>query len=184
VADALKNFAKVNVSTGYSAAATSVALSSGEGTKLPQPSTDGEFNLVWYNSTDYPDPADDPNVEIVRVTARSTDTLTVTRAQESTSASTKNTAAKTYKMVLGPTKKTVDDLFAALSVQTITGTLNGANTTFTIPNTYTGKSIIALNGMILVQDAHYTVSSTTITYLSAPPDFTGQTISHVLICLR
>ena len=77
---------------------------------MPAPSTDGSFNLVWWNSTDYSDPSDDPNVEIVRCTARSTDTLTVTRAQESTSASTKNTSAKTYKMVLAPTKKLVDDI--------------------------------------------------------------------------
>ena len=184
MADARKNFAKCEVSTGYSAAATSIALSSGDGAKLPQPSTDGEFNLVWHDSTTYPDPADDPNVEIVRVTARSTDTLTVTRAQEGTSASTKNASGKTYKMVLGPTAKTVDDLLGSLSVQTVSGALNGSNTAFTIPNSFTGKSIIALNGMILAQDAHYTVSGTDITYLSAPPDYTGESINHVLVCLR
>src|SRR5690348_7764750 len=110
MADARKNFAKVAVSTGYDASATSIVLSTGDGSKLPAPSTDGAFNLVWYNSTDYAEPADDPNVEIVRVTARSTDTLTVSRAQESTSASTKNAAGKTYKMVLGPTAKTIDDI--------------------------------------------------------------------------
>lgn len=110
VLDPVKNFAKVTVSTGYDASATSIALTSGQGAKLPTPSIDGSFNLVWWNSTDYSDPSDDPNVEIVRCTARSTDTLTVTRAQESTSASTKNTSAKTYKMILAPTKKLVDDI--------------------------------------------------------------------------
>lgn len=66
------------------------------------------FNAVWWNATDYADPSDDPNVEIVRVTAISTDTLTVTRAQESTSASTKNTAGKTYKMIAGLTAKAIN----------------------------------------------------------------------------
>lgn len=108
--DAIKNFAKVTVSTGYDASATSIALSSGEGAKLPAPATDGAFNLVWWNSTDYPDPSDDPNVEITRCTARSTDTLTVTRAQESTSASTKNTGGKTYKMMLALSYKVMMDL--------------------------------------------------------------------------
>src|SRR4051794_25500964 len=98
--DPVTNFAKCTVSTGYSAAATSVALSSGHGARFPQPSTDGAFNVVWWNETDYPDPADDPNVEIVRVTARSSDTLTVTRAQEGTSATTKNGSGKTYRMIL------------------------------------------------------------------------------------
>jgi hypothetical protein len=102
--DNAKNFAKATVSTGYDASATSIVLTTGHGAKFPTV----PFNVVWWNSTDYPDPADDPNVEIVRVTARSSDTLTVTRAQESTSASTKNTAAKTYKMIAGLTAKAIN----------------------------------------------------------------------------
>jgi hypothetical protein len=102
--DTFKNFAKVTVSTGYDAAATSIALTAGHGTKLPA----APFNATYWNSTDYPDPSDDPNVEIVRVTAIASDTLTVTRAQESTSASTKNTASKTYKMIAGLTAKTLN----------------------------------------------------------------------------
>ena len=108
--DPVKNFAKVEVSIGYNAAATSIVLVSAEGAKLPQPSTDGEFNLTWWDSTNYGDPADDPNVEIVRCTARSTDTLTVTRAQEGTSATTKNTGGATYKMVLALTEKMKTDM--------------------------------------------------------------------------
>jgi hypothetical protein len=102
--DNAKNFAKVTVSTGYDASATSVVLQSGDGAKLPTV----PFNVVWYNATDYSDPGDDPNVEIVRVTAISTDTLTVTRAQEGISASTKNTASKTYKMIAGLTAKGIN----------------------------------------------------------------------------
>jgi hypothetical protein len=182
MADARKNFAKVTVSTGYDASATSIALSPGDGAKLPQPSTDGAFNLVWWDSTTYADPADDPNVEIVRVTARSADTITVTRAQENTTASAKNTSASTYKMVLSPTAKTIDDLLGSFSIQTVSGTLNGSNTAFTIPNPFSGSSLIALNGTILVQGVDYTVSGTNITYVSAPPALSG--VTHVLICLR
>lgn len=108
--DPVVNFGKVTVSTGYDASATSVVLSAGHGATLPDPSTQGEFNLVWYNFTDYPDPTDDPNKEIVRCNARSTDTLTITRAQEGTGASTKNTGGKTYKMLLSITAKTVADV--------------------------------------------------------------------------
>ncbi len=105
--DPVINFGKVTVSTGYNASATSIDLSSGDGAKLPSTFS---YNLTWWNSTDYNDPSDDPNVEIVRVTARSTDTLTIVRAQEGTSASTKNTAGEVYKMVLSITKKMVDDI--------------------------------------------------------------------------
>lgn len=108
--DAVKNFAKVVVSTGYDDLATSVVLTAGQGARLPQPSTDGAFNMVWWNYSDYKDPADDPNKEIVRVTARATDTLTVLRGQEWTAASVKDTVTKEYRMVLGLTKKMIDDI--------------------------------------------------------------------------
>jgi hypothetical protein len=108
--DPAKNFAKVTVSTGYDSTATTIVLASGDGAKLPNPSVDGAFNLVWWDWTTYKDPSDDPNVEIVRCTARSTDTLTITRGQEGTTASNKNTAGKTYKMIMSWTKKMRDDV--------------------------------------------------------------------------
>ncbi|MHA1482067.1 MAG: hypothetical protein ACTSQA_01350, partial [Candidatus Heimdallarchaeaceae archaeon] len=115
--DATKNFAKVEVSIGYNDTDTSIVLTTGDGSKLPDPAS-GEFNLVWWNYSTYPDPADDPNVEIVRCTAKSTDTLTVTRGQEGTAASTKNTASKTYKMGLSFTKKMLDDIETVMDKNT------------------------------------------------------------------
>ncbi len=108
--DAAENFAKVTVSGTYNAAATAITLEGANGARLPDTDAEGPFNLVWFNSTDYKDPADDPNREIVRVLARATDALTILRAQEGTAATTKNAAGKVYKMVLAPTKKLVDDL--------------------------------------------------------------------------
>jgi len=159
--DPTTNFAKCTVSTGYSAADLSVALSAGEGTKLPQPSTDGAFNVVWYNSTDYGDPADDPNVEIVRCTARSTDTLTVTRAQEGTSASTKNTSGKTYKMILAVTKKMMDDITTQFFLtEDPTGDVDDTNADFV----FTAKpKAIVVNGRTLRENKGWTWNSGTLT---------------------
>lgn len=112
------NFGKVTVSTGYGAGDTSIALSTGHGSRLPSTFS---YPLVWWNSTDYPDPADDPNREIVTVTARSSDTLTVTRGAESTGASTKNTAGKTYKMALCITKAMWDSIFERALSQSFRG---------------------------------------------------------------
>jgi hypothetical protein len=106
--DPVKNFAKATVSTGYDQAAVSIVLSAGHGARFPDPAADGAFNLVWWNSTDYADPSDDPNVEVVRCTARSTDTLTITRGQEGTAPQTHNTAGKTYKVALAFTKRSHD----------------------------------------------------------------------------
>lgn len=98
----VKNFAKVTVLAGHNTTDTSIALQAGQGAILP---TGTPYNVVWWNATDFADPADDPNVEVVRVTNIATDTLTVTRAQEGTTATNKNTAGKTYKMIAGFTAK-------------------------------------------------------------------------------
>lgn len=115
--DAVKNFARATVSTGYNATDTIVVLATGQGANLPTPATDGEFNLVWWNGTDYEDPTDDPNVEIVRCTAKSGDTLTVTRAQEGTPGTTKNASGKVYVMLLALTAKMIQDIAAMISTQ-------------------------------------------------------------------
>ena len=133
--DPTKNFGAVNVSIGYSSVAVSVTLSSGQGALLPQPSTDGSFNLVWYNITDYSDASQDPSREIVRCTARSGDTLTITRAQESTTATDKNLAGKSYGMIHGPTAKMIADINAGLQggfiiTETPIGLINSSNKTY------------------------------------------------------
>ena len=111
ILDGTKNFSKVEVSTGYDDNDTSIDLIGGDGAKLPNE----PFNAVWWNFTDYPSPTDDPDVEIVRVTGISTDTLTIVRAQEGTSAVAHNTVGKTYKMIAGLTSKTMTDIDNSLS---------------------------------------------------------------------
>jgi len=119
--DPIRNFINIVVADGYDNTDTAIELSSGGAALLPDPAVDGEFNLTWFNSSDYPNPADDPNVEIVRVTAADTgtDILTVVRAQEGTSASNKNAGGKIYKVILTPTKKTMEDLYNLTQRQTI-----------------------------------------------------------------
>lgn len=108
--DSSKNFAKSDVSTGYDAVVTSIVLATGGGAKMPSV----PFNAVWWDTT-YADPSDDPNVEVIRVTNVSTDTLTITRAQESTSAATHNTANHTYRIIAALTSKTLTDISTALA---------------------------------------------------------------------
>ena len=145
--DPILNFAKVTVSTGYDASATSVVLASGHGARLPSTFS---YNMVWWNSTDYADPADDPNVEVVRVSGRSTDTISpIARAQESTAASTKNTAGKTYRMILAFTKKMKDDLEAmvaggiirAVTLRLEPGATPGTNINVTVQASTSGYNL-------------------------------------------
>ena len=146
--DVTKNFAKVEVSTGYDASATAIVLKTGDGAKLPQPSTDGEFNLVYWDSTKYTTPTDDPKKEIVRVTARATDTLTIVRAQESTAASTKNTADSTYKMILALTTKMIEDIEAYINTDGPGDKLYGDGSD--------GALVASSGTTTLVRDMYYT----------------------------
>jgi len=180
MADPVKNFVKVNVSTGYDDTATSVVLATGHGAKLPDPATLGAFDIVWWNFTDYPDPSDDTNVEIVRVTAKSGDTLTITRAQQSTAATTKNAGGKTYKMILTPTAKTISDILALIANLTAvkigeapTGDIDSSNDTFTLSNSPIELALY-LNGQRLTVSDDYSISDDTIT-MSIPP-FTGDVL--------
>ena len=130
--DPVKNFAKVTLASGYSSSDGSVYTIANDGAKLPQPSTDGSFNLVWWNSTDYPDPTDDPSKEIVRCYSRTNDNLLITRGTETTSAANHNTGSKVYKMAVAPTKKLVDDL------NTKFGWIKAGSTTITTGGTPQG----------------------------------------------
>ena len=168
--DPVANFIKLTVSGGYDQNATSIVVVSG-GSLLPSPS----FNLTYWNSTDFNDPSLDPNVEIVRVTNVSGNTLTISRAQEGTAASTKNTAGKTYSIMLGITAKMIADIAANLQKPwhyvNVSGAINGFNTSFTIsPAPFDANSVnlqIARQPQILGID--YTISGGNITYI-VPPD--------------
>jgi hypothetical protein len=165
--DSVANFVQVQASTGYNSAATAIALQAGQGAKLPAT----PFNLIWWNSTDYPNPANDPSVEIVRITNVSTDTLTITRAQESTSASNKNTAGKTYSLVLGITAKMISDIGAAIIGTPVIGeVVSGSGTSFTLAHTPVSSSLRLFGaGQRLTPGAgnDYTISGATITTVNS-----------------
>lgn len=151
--DAVKNFVKVTLDQGYDDVATSVDLITDDGAKLPDPAVLA-FKLTWWNVTDYSDPSDDPNVEIVRCTARSTDTLTITRAQESTAAATHNEGGKTYKMILAPTAGEKIGFLDA------TGSVDDANVEFTFA---IEPLIVVVNGVSYRHTHGCTIAGTTVT---------------------
>lgn len=102
MADARNNFATSTVVTAPSPASsgTSLVVTAGHGARFPA----APFNAVIAPAGSAPDPT---NAEIVRVTAVSTDTLTITRAQEGTAARTVVAGDVVAAVV---TKKTIDDL--------------------------------------------------------------------------
>jgi hypothetical protein len=117
--DPVVNFFESEIATlPVASGGTSIVISSGDGAKLPDPAVDGAYNLTIYEEGN---PFSLP--EIVRVTTRSSDTLTVTRAQEGTTATTK-TAGTTWKVVMFPTAKTIQDIDTA-KLDVAGGTMTG-----------------------------------------------------------
>lgn len=105
--DAHSNFAVSTVATAPSPAISGISLvvAAGEGARFP---------AVPFNAVICPNAVPTPlNAEVVRVTNRSTDTLTITRAQESSSART---------VVVG------DRIFAAITAKTITDVESASST--------------------------------------------------------
>ncbi len=128
------NFAKATVSTGYNSSATSIIVSAGQGAKF---SASGTYPLVWWNCTDYALSEDDPNVEIILVTSRSTDTLTITRGADGTTAVNHNTAGKTYCLVRSLVKYDID------AIRSDIGAAGGS-----IPDVYDAASYASFNAAV------------------------------------
>jgi hypothetical protein len=166
--DQVANFIKVTVQQqGYGTSDTAIQLATGQGAKLPNPAS-GQYNVTYWNATDYVDPADDPNVEIVRATALSGDTLTVMRAQEGTIATQKQNANKIYKLMLGLTAKMVNDISSLVSGGTPVENevVSGSGTSWTLANTPIAGSVKVWGaGVRLTPGAgnDFTISSGTIT---------------------
>jgi hypothetical protein len=108
--DAHKNFAVSLVATAPSPATsgTSLVVTAADGAKFPT----APFNATIWPAGAAPTTA---NSEIVRVTAVSTDTLTITRAQESSSARTVIVGDQIAATI---TAKTLTDIEAAVAAQT------------------------------------------------------------------
>ena len=102
--DPVTNFGYSNVATAPDPATTgtSLVVDAGEGVRFPT-TGDGDFNVVVWSAGVQPNSS---NAEIVRVSARSTDTFTIVREQEGSSA---RTIVVGDQVSLTPTKKFRDD---------------------------------------------------------------------------
>jgi len=109
--DSVSNFGRAFILGGLTSSGTSVELRTGDVSNLP---VSGNFNCVIFNASDYVNPIDDPFKEIVRVNSISGSFLSVSRAQEGTTAASHSMTGKTYVAVNTITKKMIDDINSAI----------------------------------------------------------------------
>jgi hypothetical protein len=117
VAELTTNFAASTVATAPSPATsgTSLTVASGHGTRFPDPAV-ANFNCVVVPANADPTPE---NAEIVRVTGKSTDTFTITRTQEGTSARSIQLGDRIYATITARTLNT--EFYSAGQVDFIAG---------------------------------------------------------------
>ncbi|MGE5682589.1 MAG: glycine-rich domain-containing protein [Bacillota bacterium] len=156
--DPVRNFAsEFLLSAGITASATSITLTVDPGSKIPNPSTEGSYNMVIYNKTDFASPEQDPSVEIYRVIGKSGATLTVQRGQEGTAAVAHNTTGKTYAVLLPITAKMISDIAAQLPP------VSTASNDFLVGNgtSWLVKTIVQVKAILGLGDAAYKSIGTT-----------------------
>ena len=130
----LANNAISTLASGITAASTSIALATGTGSKFPTLAAGDYFPATISKS--------DGTFEIVTVTARSGDTLTVTRAQEGTTA----LAFDANSLI---ELRLTADTFLSLPFQYQSKTVS-ANTTLDTNTEYvTGSGLRVINGVTL-----------------------------------
>lgn len=108
VLDGVANF--VRVSTAESVDSTQTTLAVTDASEFPSE----DHNAVLWDSAQYPRPDQDPNVEIIRVTAAdtSTDTLTISRGEEGTAAVSHPDGSA---LAVAPTAKMFSDIESAIA---------------------------------------------------------------------
>jgi len=116
--DQLKNLIKVTLTAGINATDTSIVLSSSDAAKLPDPDN-GEYNLLVWNETDFPNAYEDPKAEFVRVIEKTSNTFTIQRPAEgnayngegtTNTARTHNKADKVFAAAIVVSAKLFNDI--------------------------------------------------------------------------
>lgn len=140
MADGYKNFAFSKVATAPSPAAsgTSLIVTAAEGTRFPAV----PFNASIFPAGEVPTPA---NAEVVRVTVIATDTFTIARTQEGSSA---RTIVVGDQIIAGISVKMLDDIFnpTQLNFLAATPTTPAANSVGLFGRKVAGKMLPAFIG--------------------------------------
>jgi hypothetical protein len=132
------NNANATLAASITSSATSITVTSGQGARFPTLSAGDYFYATLIDVSN--------NLEIVKVTARSTDVLTVTRAQESTTARAYSTGDR---IELRLTAQTFIDAALAVLPSTVSDQANTSTGYFDLPSGTTAQRPASPNaGMI------------------------------------
>lgn len=151
----LANNASGTLATSINASDTGAVLTTGDGAEFPTLAANQYFYATLESIAN--------TLEIVKVTARTGDSITIVRAQESTIA---NSFAAGSRFELRVTAQSILDAIQNADGGTIaTATGDGATTVFSVTSNFIA---IYING-VYQNRSTYTVTSSTVTFSAAPP---------------
>lgn len=153
-----KNNAKTSINQvgGLDAIATSLIVA--DASQLPD---SGDFLITIWDKATYPDPTDDSNREIIKVTNVSGNTLTIERGQEDTSPSAHSNGHAVEMLITAGTFQEIETAISTSSNipiigEDLTSQINGITDTFTLANSYLANTTaVYLNGSRLVRGHDY-----------------------------
>ena len=151
------NNAATTLAAGINSSATSISVT--DGSVFPSLSSGEHFYCTFDDTT---------NTEIVKVTARSSNTLTVVRGQDNTTARAFSSGDKAELRVVAALLEDVKtEVTSTLSVDTFTG--DDATTAFTLSQAPSSEDnlIVFIEG-VYQNPGDFTLSGTTLTLDSAP----------------
>ena len=147
-----KNCARTTINEvgGINSSITSLTVS--DASEFP---SSGDFLATIWNKTSFPDPCDDSNAEIVKVTHVVGNILTILRGQEDT-VGVAHSNDQAVEMLI--TAGTFEEIETAITIginlpiigEDLSSQANGVNTTFTFANNYVSNTTsVYLNGIRL-----------------------------------
>ena len=156
----LKNNVIGYLDTNISASDTGLVLQAGNGVNFPVLGS-GDYFYATLSSLA-------GTFEIVKVTARATDSMTIVRAQEGTTANGFATGSRVEMRVTAQSIVDAITQLAQAEYQVFTGT--GSQTVFTLSSTPADATatLVVVNGLVMTYTSDYTISGVTLTFTSAP----------------
>ena len=151
----LKNNAYSTLALAIQETDVGLVVATGEGSRFPTLSAGDYFYATISSAVNF--------YEVVKVTARSGDAMTIVRGQEGTLPLAFAVGAR---LELRVTSQSIID-HLPYNVQNFTGT--GAQVAFTMPATVAENSTMVYINGVYQQKNTYSVSGTTLTFSQAPP---------------
>lgn len=139
-----KNCARSTINQAGGIDSSALSLIVADGSQFPD---SGDFLVTIWNKATYPNPCDDSNNEIVKVTARSGNTLTIERGQEDTTSVSHTNGQAVEMLITAGTFVELEDEINALSPgqqvtnEILTSQVDGITDSFTTVNNYVAGSL-------------------------------------------